>query len=194
MTKARPRRDRTEPEIDELSWRFLCDATTPEDEAEKNWHLLTLRFDEKELAVFPPPTGKSTSQLWAEFREQVLEWWLKERPGTRPWCWWRFDAPERRRRVGGTGTTYSEFGNRDEYTPDFGLPTPRAWLTGFEASSRDVEPFDPANPPIFEAEAVYLKRLGLFLPGEEKRLEPSDFEPEAATLPPPRISNSDIGP
>jgi len=187
MTKARPRRPRNDADIDELSWRFLCDATTPEDEAKHHWHLHTLRFDEKDFAIVPPPTGKSTSELWAEFREQVLEWWLKERPGTRPWCWWQFDAPERRRRVGGTGTTFSEFGrDRDEYTPDFGLPTPRAWLTGYEASSRGVQSLDPADPPLFEAQATYLKRLGLFLPGEEGRLKPGDFEPEAAILPLPR--------
>ena len=34
-------------------------------------------------------------------------------------------------------------------------------------------------PRLIEFEAAYLKRHGLFLPGEEKRLEAADFEPEA---------------
>jgi hypothetical protein len=34
-----------------------------------------------------------------------------------------------------------------------------------------------------ESQASYLKRHGLFLPGEEKRLKPKDFRPEAVTAP-----------
>jgi hypothetical protein len=157
MTKARPRRTRNDADIDELSWRFLCDAITPEDRVEHKWLLHTLYFNEKALAIVDPPTGKSTSELWAEFREQVLEWWLKERPGTRPWCWWAYDAPERRRRVGGIGTTFRDLSKGEEYTPDFGLPTPDAWLTGYEATSRGVQTFDLEDPPLFEAQAAYLR-------------------------------------
>ena len=47
---------------------------------------------------------------WEIFREQVLFDWIRERqrhlqygpgPGTRPWAWWEFDAPELLRRVDG---------------------------------------------------------------------------------------------
>jgi hypothetical protein len=34
-------------------------------------------------------------------------------------------------------------------------------------------------PPIFESEAAYLKRFGLFMPGEERRLPADAFEPVA---------------
>jgi hypothetical protein len=37
---------------------------------------------------------------------------------------------------------------------------------------------DPNDPPTFESQAAYLKRHGLFLAGEERRLKKSDFEPE----------------
>lgn len=43
-------------------------------------------------------------------------------------------------------------------------------------------PINPNDPPVFESSAVYLKRHGLFLPGEERRLTPADFEPETVTL------------
>ena len=47
----------------------------------------------------------------------------------------------------------------------------------------DPEPFrgvaiDPADPPVFESQAAYLKRHGLFLRGEERRLPVDAFEPE----------------
>lgn len=37
---------------------------------------------------------------WEELRDELLNEWIMERPGTRPWGWWRYDAPERRRRIG----------------------------------------------------------------------------------------------
>jgi|ERR1700733_11605219 len=41
---------------------------------------------------------------------------------------------------------------------------------------------DPNDPPTFEPQATYLKRHGLFLAGEERRLKKSDFESEAMLL------------
>ena len=37
---------------------------------------------------------------------------------------------------------------------------------------------DPDDPPRFESEASYLRRLDLLLPDELKRLTEADFEPE----------------
>ena len=99
MTKPRPRRERTS-EIDEVSWRYLNDATTDQDREEPHcWLIDTLDFNlaEKDFPVVPPPTGKSTEQLWKEYGDEILRWWIKHQPGTRPRCWWRFSAPEPRR-------------------------------------------------------------------------------------------------
>lgn len=41
---------------------------------------------------------------WRRIRESVLETWTRERPGTRPFAWWKFDAPGPRERLGGIGT------------------------------------------------------------------------------------------
>jgi hypothetical protein len=38
---------------------------------------------------------------------------------------------------------------------------------------------DPNDPPTFESQAVYLKRHGLFIAGEERRLRKADWEAEA---------------
>ena len=104
MTKPRPRRERGAPEIDEVSWRYLLDATTDKDRAEEGWLLDTLEFNllptertiesNGPIPVVDPPTGKSTEELWAEYGEDVVKWWVKDRPGTRPSCWWRYSAPD----------------------------------------------------------------------------------------------------
>jgi hypothetical protein len=40
------------------------------------------------------------------------------------------------------------------------------------------EAIDPTNPPRYEAQASYLWRHDLLLPGERARLTDADFEPE----------------
>src|SRR5688500_18886096 len=35
---------------------------------------------------------------WAIYGAIVMRDWIREEPGTRPWAWWEFDAPEPRRR------------------------------------------------------------------------------------------------
>jgi hypothetical protein len=106
VTKPRPRREREAPEIDGVSWRYLNDATTDEDRRDEAWLLFTLEFNmlpvERALEsngaipVVDPPTGKSTEELWAEYGEDIVKWWIKDRPGTRPSCWWRYSysAPD----------------------------------------------------------------------------------------------------
>jgi hypothetical protein len=37
---------------------------------------------------------------------------------------------------------------------------------------------DPNDPPTFESQAVYLKRYGLLLAGEDRRLKTADRAPE----------------
>jgi hypothetical protein len=187
MTKPRPRRDRDEIEIDPVSWRFLNDATTPGDEAEHGWLLLTLEFNDLEYAIVQPPTGKRTSDLWAQYGPEIISWWAKEQPGTRPQTWWKFSAPEPRRRVGGVGSTKSEICGDPEYIAAYGLPNPAnfvlpedlAWLPWREHAGSAV---DYDDPPKFESQAAYLSRLELLQPGENKRLTVSDFEPQAFAI------------
>src|SRR4051812_33130595 len=38
---------------------------------------------------------------WEALKATILPEWIRTRPGTRPWAWWRFDAPERRERIDG---------------------------------------------------------------------------------------------
>ena len=133
---------------------------------------------------------------WSHARDAILIAWIGTRPGTRPRYWWGCgDAPELRRRLGGTGTPCHEVLN---YEPSYSFGIPDQWVGQwaadyFNGRARDVHgnpmgaykegdfsglAIDPADPPQYESQATYLQRLDLLLPGELARLGPIDFRPE----------------
>jgi hypothetical protein len=127
-------------------------------------------------------------------------WWEFDAPrspiGTYPGCYFDGTLPEPRKRLGGTGTPDFEVLN---FVPRFSFGLPLSWIdpTGVDYYSGTmvnvltgqlVNPNPPStfkgiainsdDPPLYESEASYLDRCGLFLPGERKRLKAADFEPE----------------
>ena len=38
---------------------------------------------------------------WESLRATIMRDWIRRKPGTRCWGWWRFDSPEKRRRIDG---------------------------------------------------------------------------------------------
>jgi len=141
--------------------------------------------------------------LWIAHREEVMTEWTRERRGSRPSLWWKYDAPrmsefevaahgwtgcfwvpqmcEPRKRLSGIGDpAFEHLG----YVPTYDCGIPAQWLTGDDfmtwpaLKTRVAAAFDPTDPPKFESQATYLQRHGLFEPGEERRLKPRDFEPE----------------
>ncbi|WP_095087632.1 hypothetical protein [Mesorhizobium sophorae] len=128
---------------------------------------------------------------WEAWREPFLAEWVQHQPGTRPWAWWRHDAPEPRLRLGGTGTAKHDcLAHVRQFA--FGLPSAgfldRWTFDYFNGQARDIhgrliangykpgdfsrgEPFDPDDPPRFETEAEYLARLGLLFDGEVARCQ-----------------------
>lgn len=142
------------------------------------------------------PDSERLRTLWEQHREEILSEWAVEHPGTRPCCWWRFDAPrwlrpedkgwyfydrlpEPRQRLGGTGTPCFEV---LAHVPAFTRGIPDQWI---EQSDDD--------PPVFESQAAYLKRHGLLVEGEEERLTDTDFEPEVVRQPSTANGDNDHG-
>jgi len=156
---------------------------------------------EKLIYEFPAICSEKCLVVWRELREDVLMEWVKAYPGTRPAYWWHFDAPlmsaaqvvrqnwdscdfaadlrEPRQRISGTGTPQFECLN---VVPSFKRGIPDVWVTDTDnevyGSDFAGVPVDRLDPPVFESEAAYLKRNGLLLPGEERRLSAAAYEPE----------------
>src|SRR2546430_12621096 len=107
--------------------------------------------------------NRSLELVWREHRDVVVAHYAKRWAGSRPKAWWRWDAPEPRRRLGGSGVPLM-IDNCDPPSLAYGVP--RVWH------------FSEADPPQYESEASYLKRLNLLLPGERRRLKQSDFTPQ----------------
>jgi hypothetical protein len=142
-------------------------------------------------------------QIWLELRDEILDAWIAERPGTRPYGWWEFDAPrwrpeawcrdlsaevaawfcEPRRRVGGIGTpTYDVLNVMPEFA--FGVPT--SWVSRYdELHYEGFTGLAPRadDPPRFESQASYLDRHGLLPAAERRVLTATDFAPEILELP-----------
>lgn len=108
---------------------------------------------------------------WDELRADLLPAWIDEHPGTRPYAWWEFDAPERRRRTDGAVHPFDDRGRNEEIErrtqehPEFreqayklfrGMPNCLFTRDDFAAE--------------WESEAAYLDRLGLLTPAEKERL------------------------
>jgi hypothetical protein len=121
------------------------------------------------------PRNGQVEAAWARHGQEIVERWSRIKPGRRPSCWWLFSAPrlgrefierwpawgawvltkyhEPRLREGGDGEYLEHF-------PDVERGFPACWSH-----------VDPEDPPLFESSAAYLKRHGLLLPGERKRLK-----------------------
>jgi hypothetical protein len=152
-----------------IEWAYLRDDPEPSDAEFGAWWSLCRDDD-----AFRPGRP-SVAQMWRELGAQIVQEHVKEWPGSRPKCWWKHNAPEPRRRVGGVG----EPGRKDlSYGRPYSWSWPTVWPAGAVIIGGPLEA-DPKNPPKFESEATYLRRLGLLLPGEAERLTPADFEAEA---------------
>jgi hypothetical protein len=169
-------------DVSEVVEAILTDQALPEEDGANGWEFYSHKYCRRtgQLAI---PT---IEDHWSRLGEAITAEWVQKHPGTRPSCWWDFSAPRwevqpdvcmARVKVGGSGTPahVAHPGWRMEWR-DFAYGIPKRWAD-------DGDPVT-ANPPLFEAQASYLERHGLLLPGERKRLSVRDFQPECAPIEP----------
>lgn len=119
-------------------------------------------------------------EAWEIFRDEIIADWIRKPrdseheypgPGTRPWAWWEFDAPELRRRLNGVHPFDNPERNeqirelekerpdsqRDAFKLYMGLPSILMIRDDFECD--------------YETQETYLRRLDLLMPEEIEMLE-----------------------
>lgn len=106
-------------------------------------------------------------QAWSEIGEELTAEWIAERPGTRPWGWWKFVAKEPRRCLSGPHPFTN--GARTRFLGD------KAKLTRFGLPRMLVCPTSAPGCPDdfacrFESERDFLERLGLLTQAERNLL------------------------
>ena len=115
-------------------------------------------FDWGQVCFF---SGRDSERnLWSHHEAELLSVWIAKHPGSRPWAWWRFSAPEGRRQVAGGPI---ERGAYHDQVDGEGLP-----LALGEFSHGVVG---------FESQAACLKRLNLLGEAEAARVTRSQYRP-----------------
>ncbi len=155
-------------DISEVVEAILWDEALP-DETEENAVEIyfAVHFQERGELV-----GATIQDYWEDRAAEILDDWINKRPGTRPSCWWKWSSPrwERQPELGEPRQAIGHALEDSRYSQsNFVLGVPQH-LKGHPRSIR------------VESQASYLRRHGLFKPGEEKRLTAADFQPEQIAL------------
>jgi len=126
--KTQKERQQVDPSV--IDFLFYGEAE-PGTEAEK---LNRSRF-------FDPDVIK---RMWKTYQKELLSAWISEHPCSRPFSWWRYNAPTepvpgwehrhfdapQRRRLGGVGSPSHEFLS---IAPHFSYGIPESWVNQFQA-------------------------------------------------------------
>jgi hypothetical protein len=100
--------------------------------------------------------------LWEANRQSLLDWWISERPGSRPAAWWAFSAPEPRKRIAGP-----EGAEREAAIADMRERFPGNVL--MMAKQKFGVPYTSVLGDKYESELTYLRRLALLTAWEAEQ-------------------------
>ena len=112
-------------------------------------------------------------RLWDDVGAELLRTWVRSHPGTRPWAWWRLEAPAAPPdQIPAELSSAGPFIAARRQLDGRGGPgaTPAAW------SDRGIPPID--GPATFESEATYLDHHELLTAAERRALPDEAFNPE----------------
>lgn len=99
--KRRPGKAHVSSELTTAEWSFLRDEPMPPDagfdEQSASWAMAKWGDEDENTFREGRPSVRA---MWQELGESITAEHAQASPGMRPSCWWRFDAPEQRRRLG----------------------------------------------------------------------------------------------
>jgi hypothetical protein len=96
---------------------------------------------------------------WKALRDELLPEWIAAKPGTRPRCWWLFDAPGRRQRSDGGIHPHDRVGADPEHRMFMGKPA--------RIQAQDVR-------AEYETEKTFLRRCSMLDDAELQELGKED--------------------
>ncbi len=186
----------TRQDVSPVAWAMILDEPLPDPDSSKTkWEHFALNVGDRDHMALVQVNGDPTLYaIWLEVRGEVLDQWAKDKPGTRPNLWWRWDAPrlkagqlagrlideddarypEPRLRVGGVGTPNYEVLN---YVPAFYLGMPVSWVC-----ARDAEYYNGRSRDIHGSPIGTDYKEGDFLGLPLNPDDPPTYESEAAYL------------
>lgn len=125
------------------------------------------------------PGATQPEELWTTNKNEFLPAFIRRNPGKRPFPWWQWDAP----RQTDTGTGCYWEGKRPSARLQLGGTGVPDVCASFDHGIPSMDEVNPADPPIFESQAVYLQRHGLLTSAEKRWLakHPEGLEPETVT-------------
>lgn len=177
-SRRRQRKQRDKLEIPAGIWAFLNDEEIAAGDSQTKYLIHTLEADD----------GAELRKLWRRVRGELLEKWIRQKPGTRPRCWWRFEAPRAtlgnsqhlvqamRRQISGAGRPSWETDRGASDLPWLECGLPQTW-----------EGYDRTQPPVWESQAAFLGRHELLRAPELRTLTAANFDAvEVLELPRPQ--------
>jgi hypothetical protein len=109
----------------------------------------------------------SQRALWEELKDDIVREHLKYSPGTRPWAWWKWEAPEMRRVVGVDRDPDDDDGTECPLPAFEDLNLPERFKDNYFGCPNVYDGH------IYESELDYLKRHKLLLPEERNAQQKS---------------------
>jgi hypothetical protein len=127
--------------------------------------------DDLAFFVLTGRPGAALERVWREAGAELTADWIDDHPGSRPWCWWVYDAPAPRQCVLGCELLYPV-----RHPGDWEFVWRQNWGVPAFAQCR---PRGYRGLPRVESQAAYLDRLGLLGAEERATLRVEAFVPEA---------------
>ena len=80
------RTSKARSQLSELAYKFLTDAPITADE-KNEFEYFMLEFNQFDISI-----NADTETLWKRHGPEILKDWLKSKPDSRPFSWWRFQS------------------------------------------------------------------------------------------------------
>jgi hypothetical protein len=130
--------------------------------------LISGHFYELTLQHCRKDDEESQRALWDELKDNIFAAHIKRSPGSRPWAWWKWEAPEMRHVV---GLDCDIVGDETDRLPAFEDPNlPERFKQNYFGKPNTYDGF------LYESEFDFLKRLHSLLP-DEKTAKRGELKP-----------------